>query len=95
MEWKNLSNEAKGILEWVEDPYTKKRETIEIKIGSIFHRKCPKLCGDFGEPLGDVNILVTQKLYQKILKYVTNSEDIQCTQFTDGLIFKLKDGVNI
>lgn len=95
MEWKNLSDEAKGILEWVEDPYTKKRETIEIKIGSIFHRNCPKLCGDFGEPLGDVNILVTQKLYQEILKYVTNSEDIQCTQFTDGLIFKLKDGVNI
>ena len=33
MEWKNLSDKAKGILEWVENPYTKNRETIEIKIG--------------------------------------------------------------
>ena len=95
MEWKNLSDEAKGILEWVEDPYIKKRETIEIKIGNVFYRKCPKICGDFGETLGDVNIPITQKLYQEILKYVTESEDIQCKQFTDGLIFRLKDGVGV
>ena len=95
MEWKNLSDDAKGILEWVEDPYTNKQETIEIKIGDIFHRETPKLCGDFTEPLGDVNILVTKELYQEILKYVTESEDIMCNQFTDGLIFRLKDGVEI
>lgn len=91
----NLSEEAKGILEWVEDPYTKKRETIEIKVGSVFYRKCPKLCGDFGKPLGDTNILVTKELYQEILRYVTESEDILCNQYTDGLIFRLKDGVEI
>ena len=49
----------------------------------------------YGEPLGDVNILVTKKLYQEILKYVTEREDIQCEQFGDGLIFRLKDGVEI
>lgn len=95
MEWKNLSDKAKGILEWVENPYTKKRETIEIKIGGVFYRKCPKLCGDFEEPLGDVNIPITQKLYHEILKFVTESKDLQCTQFTNGLIFRLKDGVEI
>lgn len=95
MEWKDLSDTAKGILEWLEDPYTKKREAIEIKIGNVFYRKNLKLCGDFGEPLGDTNILVTKELYQEILRYVTESEDIQCEQFTDGLIFKLKDGVEI
>lgn len=95
MEWKNLSDKAKGILEWVENPFTKKRETIEIKIGSVFYRKYHKLCGDFGEPLSDTNILVTEELYQEILNYVIESEDIQCEQFTGGLIFRLKDGVEI
>ena len=32
------------------------------------------LCGDFGEPLGDTNVLVTKELYQEILNYVTESE---------------------
>lgn len=95
MEWKKLSDEAKGIIEWVVSPFTNMVETIEIKIGSIFDRDCPKLCVDHGEPLGDVDILVTKRLYQEILEYVTNSEDMQCEQFTDGLIFRLKNGVEI
>ena len=95
MEWKNLSDKAKGILEWVENPYTKNRETIEIEIGEVFYRKCPKLCGDFGEPLDDVNILVTKKLYQEILCYVTKSEDMLYEQLADGIVFRLKDGVEI
>ena len=95
MDWKNLSEEAKGIIEWVVNPFTDARETIEIKIGEVFHRRCPKLCMDFYEPVANVNILVTKKLYQEILKYVTDSEDILCNQYTDGLIFRLKDGVEI
>lgn len=95
MEWKNLSEEAKGIIEWVINPFTDVRETIEIKIGEVFHRKYPKLCIDFYEPIVNVNILVTQNLYQEILKYVTEFEDIQCNQYTDGLIFRLKDRVEI
>lgn len=30
----------KSVIEWVENPFTDKRETIEIKIGEVFHRKC-------------------------------------------------------
>ncbi len=95
MEWKNLSEEAKSVLEWVENPFTKERETIEIKIGEKFYRKCPKLCGDFREPLDDTDILITKQLYQEILRYVTESEDMLCNQYTDGLIFRLKDGIEI
>lgn len=94
MEWKSLSNEAKGIIEWVISPITNKKQTIKIKIGSVFYRKVPKFY-DYGEDSNDVNILVTKKLYQEILKYVTESEDIQCNQYTDGLIFRLKDEVEI
>ena len=95
MKWENLSIEAKNVLEWVENPFTKARETIEIKIGERFYRKCPKLCGDFGEPLGDADILITKELYQEILRYATEAEDILCNQYTDGLIFRLKDGAEV
>lgn len=46
MKWNDLSNDAKSIIEWVENPFTNKRETIEIKIGEVFHRKCPMYCGN-------------------------------------------------
>lgn len=95
MEWKNLSDEAKGIIEWVVSPITNIKQTIEIKIGEVFHRKCPKFCGDYGEPLCDINILVTKKLFQEILKYVSGSDDMQYEQTIDGLTFRLKDGVEI
>lgn len=45
MEWKDLSDEAQGIIEWVVSPFTNFKETIEIKIGEIFHSSCPKFCG--------------------------------------------------
>lgn len=90
MKWNELSNEAKSVIEWIENPFTDKRETVEIKIGEAFHRECPMYCGDDGKQT-DVNILVTKELYQEILKFVTKDKNIECTQFLDSLMFKLKD----
>lgn len=95
MEWKNLSDEAKSIIEWVVSPITNLKQTIEIKIGEIFHRDVPGFYGKEYDKHSSVDILVTKKIYQEILKYVTESEDIQCEQFMSGLIFRLKDGVEI
>ena len=39
----------------------------------------------------DVNIVVTKKLYQEILKFVTENDEIQCEQLMNGLLFKLKE----
>lgn len=90
MKWNDLSNDAKSIIEWVENPFTNKRETIEIKIGEVFHRKCPMYCGNNGEQ-PDVNILITKELYQEVLKFVTEDDEIQYEQLIDGLLFKLKE----
>ena len=90
MKWNDLSNDAKSIIEWVENPFTNKRETIEIKIGEVFHRKCPMYCGNnVKQP--DVNIFITKELYQEVLRFVTEDDEIQCEQFMDGLLFKLKE----
>lgn len=95
MEWKDLSDEAKSIVEWVVSPFTNFKKTIEIKIGEVFHRDCPRLCGDYDDPLGDINILVTNKLYQEILKYVSKDEDIQYEERSGSLSFRLKDEVDV
>lgn len=95
MEWKDLSEEAKSIIEWVVSPITNRKQTIKIKVGDVFHKECPKFCGDFDEPLGIINIPVTQKLYQEILTYVIEAEDMKYEQFADSLIFQLKDGMEI
>lgn len=95
MLWKELTGEAKSVIEYVEDPFTNKRTTIEIKIGERFQRKCPMYCGDdFGEEQ-DVDILITKEIYQEILQFVTEDKELQCEQFTDSLIFRIKDDSNL
>lgn len=51
-------------------------------------------CGDNGKH-SDVNITVTKELYQEILKFVTEDDEIQYEQFTNGLLFKLKEDSNV
>lgn len=95
MKWTDLSDEAKGVIEWVVSPITNFKKTIEIKIGETFHRECPKFCGDYGEPIGNIDIPITKELFQEILKYVKQTEDMQYEEKTDRLIFRLKDGVEV
>ena len=47
-------------------------------------------CEDNGRQ-PDVNILVTKELYQEVLRFVTEDDEIQCEQFMYGLLFKLKE----
>lgn len=95
MEWKNLSEEAKSIIEWVVSPITNWKQTIEIKIGETFHRDCPRFCGEVYGKSSSVDILVTKKLYQEVLKYVSKQEDMKYEQSHDKLIFRLKDEVEV
>lgn len=75
--------------------YYKLEKTIEIKIGEIFHRDCPRFCGDIYGKSSSVDILVTKKLYQEVLKYVSRQEDMQYEQSPGRLIFRLKDEVKV
>lgn len=95
MEWKNLSEEAKGVIEWVVSPIINFKQTIEIKIGETFHRKCPRFCMDYKDPIGNIDILITKELFQEILKYVSKQEDMEYEKSFDSLTFKLKDGVEV
>lgn len=91
MLWTDLSNDAKSVIEWIEDPFTNRRTTIEIKIGERFQRKCLMYYGDFSGKENNVDILITKELYQEILRFVTEDKELQCEQFIDSLIFKIRD----
>ena len=80
MEWKILSNEAKSVIEWVENPYTNRRETIKIEVGGFFN------------PIKDVNIQITKELFNEILSWVQYDKEITY-KLDDGskLEFKLSD----
>lgn len=43
-----------------------------------------------GEELNE-DILITKELYQEILRFVTEDKELECIQFTDSLIFKIRD----
>lgn len=95
MVWTDLSNDAKSVIEWVEDPFTDRRTTIEIKVGERFQRKCPMYCGDYSGEGQNVDILITKELYQEILQFVTEDKELECIQFTDSLFFKIRDDSNL
>lgn len=63
MLWADLSNQAKSVIEWVEDPFTDRRTTIEIKIGERFQRNFPMYCADYDDENNNVDILITKELY--------------------------------
>ena len=85
MNWNELSDEAKSVIEWVENPYTNNRMIIEIKIGEYFQPE-----EDTYKRRVPTKILITSKIYQEIIKYVTSDKELQGTLTTDNYIFKIK-----
>lgn len=84
MQWNDLSDETKSIIEWVEDPYTNKRRVIEIRIGEYFEPVT-----QYG--MKPTKIMVTKEIYQEVLSFVTEDKEMQYEQVDNGLIFKIKD----
>lgn len=82
MEWKNLTNEAKSVIEWVENPYTHKREMIKIEVGGYFN------------PIREVNIHITEELFKEILSWVESDKELVYNFEYDNkrLTFHLRDG---
>lgn len=83
MEWSELSNEAKSVIEWVEDPRTGDKPTIEIKINKEF--VFPYTFDDMPK-----SVMITKDLYDEVLRFVTEDDNLKCEQFLDGLVFKMK-----
>lgn len=87
MRWNDLSIEAKSVIEWVENPYTKNRSSICIEVGHHFKR----YCGSDGV----VDILITDELYEEIKQFVQQDNNLEISKEIKEITFKIKDSSNL
>lgn len=91
MEWKDISNEAKSVIEWIENPFTNRKEDIEIKVGANFQRDVPAYA-EYSS--GKVDIPITMKLFSEIIKFVAEDKYLETVLFdanTNRYIFRATD----
>jgi len=89
MLWKNLSIQAKSILEWVENPLTNKRMTITVERNKIWFMKCPVWSGD-------VRVNVTDSIFSEIKDYINSDKNIKVIENgKNKLVFTLVDGIKL
>jgi len=78
--WKDMSNESTSILEWLESPVTDKKLTLTVKKNQMWSREW-----------GNINIMVTEDIFNEIRQYVNQEDDIIMVEDSgDKLIFRLK-----
>ena len=83
MEWAKLSEEAKSVIEWIENPFTRKRELVSIEIGKPFN------------PIKEVIIPITKDLFEEILQWVKQDSELTYEHKESILTFKLRDDSRI
>ena len=89
MEWKELSNEAKSVIEWVENPFSNKKENIEIQEGVNFQRKTHGY---------KCNIPMTMQLFSEIITYVVSDNNLETVSHdanTNNYVFRMKEDVKL
>ena len=94
-EWNELSNEAKSVIEWVENPLTNKKEEIEIQVGVNFQRNVPAYSFEKSDK---VDIPITMKLFSEIIKFVSNDNNLETVSYdaeVNRYVFKMKDSVKL
>jgi len=75
-----MSNESTSILEWLESPITDKKLTLTVKKNQMWSKEW-----------GNINIMVTEEIFNEIRQYVNQEDDIVMVEDSgDKLIFKLK-----
>ena len=74
-----MSNESTSILEWLESPITDKKLTLTVKKNQMWSKEW-----------GNINIMVTEEIFNEIRQYVNQEDDIVMVEDSgDKLIFKL------
>ena len=77
--WKNMSEESRSILEWLENPVTDKKLILTVKKNQMWSREW-----------GNINIMVTEDIFNEIKQYINQKDDIIMVEDSgDKLIFKL------
>ena len=82
MLWEELSNDAKSIIEWMENPITNQKHTITLEKNKKWSMSSP----NWGKT---PEVMVTNSVFSEIKKYVIENHDIRIlTSGTHDLSFK-------
>lgn len=95
MEWNELSNEAKSVIEWVENPFTNKKEDVEIQVGVNFQRN---VSAYLSEDSGEINIPMTMRLFSEIIKFVASDNNLETVSYDAEInryVFRMNDSVKL
>lgn len=78
LEWNDLDDNAKSILEWISHPFTGEKGIVNIKAGEDFYRNYKEFLtiGYAFYDTGEVRIPVTNEIYNAILNYVSGDKDL-------------------
>jgi hypothetical protein len=70
--WRDLPEAAKNTLEWIESPFSGKKNTITIEVGEV-----PKFSAsrNVAPKVGGKPIIVDKELFDTIKFYVQNSQE--------------------
>ena len=78
--WKNMSNESKSILEWLESPVTDKKLTLTVEKNQVW-----------SVMWSNINIMVTEDIFNEIKQYVNQKDNVIMIEDSgDRLVFRLK-----
>lgn len=96
MNWNSLSDEAKNVIEWVENPFTYKKEIVTINEGKYFVRDYQNnrpfgYISQFSNNNSNCKILITKPLYEEIKAYVGQDENLIMLENSLGFSFCLKN----
>lgn len=90
IKWNELSDKAKSVIEWVENPFTYEKEDIEIQVGKSFQRDTPAYSF---EKAGKVDIFITMELFSEIVDFVSNDDNLEIISYDKEInkfAFKMK-----
>jgi hypothetical protein len=89
MLWKDLSIEAKSIIEWVESPISNKRLTLTVEKNKEWFMPCRYWSGD-------VRVNVTDSIFKEVKDWINYDKDIKIIENgEEKLVFTLVDGVKL
>lgn len=98
LEWNDLSDDVKGIVEWVRHPFNGKEEVVNIKVGEDFYRNykdslTSSYKNKYPFDTGELRIPVTRDIYDTVLDYISEDDDLRAVidEESESVYFGFRD----
>lgn len=92
LKWNDLSEKAKSVIEWVNNPFTEKQEVICLTIGKVFEKDYRKYMTDgykntYPFDTGILKIDIDENLFMEVADYVSTDNTLALIINKDTMYF--------